>query len=123
MADDTRQNIANQLKQNPDDKPFSSGQWSEAAPSHKPPENANLMPGGTEHTAGGRVADVGVVDAAKSIKLEDWNDLPKKPCVRDSFLTGIGAGFSMGAVRAIWRGTKPFQLLRFRQGLRLTGYL
>jgi len=105
MADDTRQNIVDQLKQDPEAKPFAGGQWNEAAPSYKPPENANLMPGGTEHTAGGKARDVGVMDAAKSIKLEDWNDLPKKPCVRDSFMTGIGAGFSMGAIRAIWRGT------------------
>ena len=103
MADDTRQ-VAQQMLQ--DDKAFTGEQWQEAARPQKPPENANLMPGGTQHTAGGKVdEEVRLSDAAKTIKLEDWSNLPKKPCVRDSLLTGIGSGFAIGATRAIWRGT------------------
>ncbi|KAF1352348.1 hypothetical protein BDV97DRAFT_292984 [Delphinella strobiligena] len=61
------------------------------------------MAGGTEHTAGGKQVDVGVVDAAKTITKEDWTKFHRKPCVKDSFLTGIGTGAAVGGVRAIWR--------------------
>ena len=86
------------------DKAFSGNQWEDAQPAYKPPENANLMAGGTEHTAGGKTVDVGLVDAAKSISRDDWTKLHRKPCVKDSLLTGIGAGFAVGGARAIWRG-------------------
>ncbi|KAL1303351.1 hypothetical protein AAFC00_006748 [Neodothiora populina] len=104
MADDTRQQQQPQ-QHNGDttDKAFRGDQWTTAAPSYKPPENANLMPGGTEHTAGGKTVDIGLVDAAKSIKREDWTTFHRKPCVKDSYLTGIGAGAAVGSVRAVWR--------------------
>ena len=99
MADDTRKpNTATE-------KAFAGEQWADAQPSYKPPENANIMAGGTEHTAGGKTVDVGLVDAAKTISKDDWTKLHRKPCVKDSLLTGIGAGAAMGGARAIWRGT------------------
>lgn len=85
-------------------KAFGGTQWSDAAPAYKAPESANMIPGGTEHTAGGRAVDVTIGDAAKSIKKEDWSTFHKKPCVKDSFMLGIGSGFAMGSIRAIWRG-------------------
>jgi len=102
MAEDIRK----ALKLDPNsDKAFSGEQWNDAAPSYKAPENANLLPGGTQHTAGGKeVEDITMVDAAKSIKREDWSQFTKKPCVRDSLLLGIGSGFAVGSVRAIWKG-------------------
>ena len=103
MADDTRQ----ALNVNPDNKAFVGQQWDNAEPAYKAPENANLMAGGTEHTAGGKVGDVTITDAAKTIKWEEFKSLHKKPCVRDSLLAGIGTGFAFGSVRAIWRGTWP----------------
>lgn len=76
-----------------------------------PPANANSMPGGTQHTAGGKASDVTLGDAAKTITKDDWLVFHKKPCVKDSFLVGIGSGFAAGSLRAIWRGklqeTKP----------------
>lgn len=105
MADDTRQTT---------DKAFSGTQWGDAAPSYKAPENANLMAGGTEHTAGGKTVDVGLVDAAKTITRDDWTKFHRKPCVKDSFLTGIGAGAAVGGMRAIWRGSSPPLLSRPR---------
>lgn len=95
MADDVRSKT---------DKAFSGGQWEDAQPAYKPPENANLMAGGTEHTAGGKAEDVTLTDAAKTITREDWTKFHRKPCVKDSFLTGIGSGFAVGSARAIWRG-------------------
>lgn len=100
MADDTRQQATGT------DKAFAGKQWDDAQPAYKPPENANLLGGGTEHTAGGKTVDVGLVDAAKTITKEDWTKFHRKPCVKDSLLTGIGSGFALGSARAIWRGKK-----------------
>jgi cytochrome c oxidase assembly protein subunit 20 len=76
------------------EKAFTSDQWKAAEPTHAvKPENANVYAAAaSQHTA------------AKSIKIEDFAALPKKPCVRDSLLTGITAGFVVGSSRAIWRG-------------------
>ena len=48
--------------------------------------------------------EVGVVDVLKTIKASEFKEVHKKPCVRDSLLTGIGGGFGVGGIRAIWGG-------------------
>ncbi|KAI9822488.1 MAG: hypothetical protein M1827_000207 [Pycnora praestabilis] len=72
-----------------------------------PPENANAIPGGAANTAGGRPQDVGLTEAAKTIRLEDFKSIHKLPCVRDALLAGIGSGFGMGGVRAILGASIP----------------
>ncbi|KAF4556279.1 Hypothetical protein D9617_1g081550 [Elsinoe fawcettii] len=80
--------------------PFKGDQWKEVQDVKRP--SANVMPGGTMHTAGGEKVDrVNVVEAAKLIKLEDWSSFATRPCVKDSLLTGIGSGFALGGVRAV----------------------
>ncbi|TKX24605.1 hypothetical protein C1H76_3214 [Elsinoe australis] len=80
--------------------PFKGEQWKDAQGTKKP--SANVMPGGTMHTAGGEKVDkVDVVEAAKAIKWEDWATFPTRPCVKDSLMTGIGSGFALGGVRAV----------------------
>ena len=69
------------------------------------PVSANLMPGGTENTAGGKQGEITMEKVAKSIKLEDFKKVHKQPCVRDSLLLGIGGGFGFGGIRAILGGT------------------
>lgn len=69
-----------------------------------PPQNANLLPGGTMNTAGGKVRESSILEAAKTIKLGDFRELHKKPCARESFLVGIGAGFGVGGLRAVMGG-------------------
>lgn len=69
-----------------------------------PPENANELPGGNANTAGGQVRSAGVLDALKTIKVDEFKEIHKKPCVRDAFLPGIGAGFAVGGIRAIMGG-------------------
>lgn len=72
------------------------------------PPNANALPGGSGlNTAGGKTKEAGVFDALKSIKVTEFTEVHKKPCVRDSLLTGIGGGFGIGGVRAIWGGINP----------------
>jgi cytochrome c oxidase assembly protein subunit 20 len=78
------------------------------------PENANALPGGTVNSAGGRPQHAGVVDAAKTIKLSDFTEIHKKPCVRDAFLSGIFGGFMLGGGRAILGGKHPLNQLLIR---------
>lgn len=68
------------------------------------PENVNALPGGGLNTAGGRPKDAGLLKAIKSVRLQELKEVHKKPCVRDALLTGIGAGFGVGGIRAIMGG-------------------
>lgn len=68
------------------------------------PENANEFPGGSINTAGGQTRNANVLDALKSVRLTDFKEVHRKPCVRDALLPGIGAGFVMGGIRAIMGG-------------------
>lgn len=118
MAEDTQQTDASQqsslpinketLTVHPENKPFTGAQWQwqngQVRP-YQPPENANLMPGGTQHTAGGKDLEVSLRNAfPKGLSWSDFVELPKRPCVRDALLQGIGAGFAAGGLRALWRG-------------------
>ncbi|KAK3698021.1 hypothetical protein LTR37_017137 [Vermiconidia calcicola] len=110
MADDTREkeDLSKEgLTVHPEHKPFSGGQWEGAKHDlSKGPQNANLMAGGTQNTAGGKIPEVSVGGAFEGgLKLQDFTDLPKRPCVRDAFMTGIGAGFALGGARAIFGAT------------------
>jgi hypothetical protein len=83
MADDSRQ---------PDEQ---------AAPRLRAP--ANIMPGGTAHTAGGEKPDTSpnYIDAVRSLGPEYYLNFHKRPCVRDSQLQGLAAGFAGGSLAAI----------------------
>lgn len=111
MADDTRQpreDLSREaLTVHPENKPFTGTQWQDGkAQPYQPPENANLIAGGTEHTAGGKTPDVTVSNAFQNgMKLEDFTGVYKRPCVRDALMTGIVSGFALGGGRAIFGGT------------------
>ena len=103
MAADTRE---------PVDSKSTESSKSRASPpnrtAHEPqvvpvaPQNANALPGGAGlNTAGGRLKEASYFDALRSIQLSDFQEVHKKPCVRDALLTGIGGGFGIGGVRAI----------------------
>ncbi|KAL5120347.1 hypothetical protein ACEQ8H_001637 [Pleosporales sp. CAS-2024a] len=84
MADDTRQ---------PEEQVAS-----------RPRGPANVMPGGTAHTAGGEKIDGGgptYLDAVRSLGPEYYLNFHKRPCVRDSQLQGLSAGFAGGSLAAI----------------------
>jgi cytochrome c oxidase assembly protein subunit 20 len=84
MADDTRQTEE------------------QVAPRQRAP--ANIMPGGTAHTAGGEKADStgpSYIDAVRSLGPEYYLNFHKRPCVRDSQLQGLAAGFAGGSLAAI----------------------
>ena len=70
----------------------------------KPRAPANVMPGGTAHTAGGeKTSDAGptYIDAVRSLGPEYYFNFHKRPCVRDSQLQGLTAGFAGGSLAAI----------------------
>ncbi|KAI9861477.1 MAG: hypothetical protein M1824_002369 [Vezdaea acicularis] len=74
----------------------------------KRPENANLLAGGTENTAGGKTPDIpSLGEIAKSIKIEEFKEVHQKPCVRESLLTGMGSGFAVGGIRAVLGASIP----------------
>ena len=108
MADDTRNSAIKEdlsreaLTVDPSQKAFTGAQWNDTqAQGYQPPQNANMLPGGTENTAGGQTKEIGLGDAIESIKMEDFTVIHKKPCVRDALMVGIGAGFGVGGVRAL----------------------
>jgi cytochrome c oxidase assembly protein subunit 20 len=95
------------LTVDPSQKAFTGAQWQDGsakAEGYKPPQNANLLAGGTENTAGGQTKDIGLGDAFEAIKLEEFTEIHKKPCVRDALMVGIGSGFGVGGVRALVGG-------------------
>ena len=113
MADDTRKQPKEDLSKealtvDPNYKPFSGSQWKGNEPV-KPPENANMMAGGTQHTAGGKEPEVNLVNAIKTGR--PFTEVHKAPCVRDSLLQGIGAGTAIGATRMIFGSTLLLILL------------
>ncbi|KAI4089880.1 MAG: hypothetical protein LQ348_001719 [Seirophora lacunosa] len=64
-------------------------------------ENINSLPGVNQGKVSKQQPNAGLFEALKSIQLEDFKEVHKKPCTREGFLTGIGAGFGIGGVRAI----------------------
>lgn len=73
---------------------------------HSQPQSANTLPEGSgQNTAGGRERPPAITDAVKTIKLEDFKKVHMYPCVRESLLMGIGSGFGIGGIRALWGGT------------------
>lgn len=71
-----------------------------------PPESANILPGGAANTAGGRPKDASLVDALRMMKLSDFTEIHKKPCGRESLMTGIVSAFGVGGLRAVLGGTR-----------------
>ena len=88
------------------------------------------MPGGTAHTAGGEKVDgeggPSYIDAVRSLGPEYYMNFHKRPCVRDSQLQGLAAGFAGGSLAAIIGSTfaKPTYIIHdttmLAEGLELT---
>lgn len=76
---------------------------------------ANIMPGGTAHTAGGEKFgnEPSYVEVVKSLGPQYYLNFHKRPCVRDSQLTGIAAGFVGGSLGAIIRSKEHSRVAFF----------
>ena len=82
----------------------SQGKTYETFSAPSAPENVNALPGGGLNTAGGRPKEAGLLEAIRTVRLDEFKEVHKKPCARDALLTGIGAGFGMGGLRMILGG-------------------
>lgn len=110
MADDTRQQSSAEnnpyretLNVDPKNEAFSGSQWDDKkSQTYQPPENANMMAGGTEHTAGGKAPEVTLYNAWHTGR--PISEVHMAPCVRDALLTGMMVGAATGGIRMIWRG-------------------
>ncbi|CAI6338905.1 unnamed protein product [Periconia digitata] len=104
MADDTRQQSQqSQQPQPPSSIPSEAPNASEILRASRPP--ANIMPGGTAHTAGGQRVEDGPTyfDVVRRLGPEYYLNFHKRPCVRDGLMTGIASGFVAGSVAAVLR--------------------
>ncbi|RDL32669.1 Cytochrome c oxidase protein 20, mitochondrial [Venustampulla echinocandica] len=73
-----------------------------------PPPNANALPQGSgQNTAGGHAKMPTLSEGIKTVRLEDFKQMYMYPCVRESLLMGIGGGFGMGGIRALWGARIP----------------
>lgn len=112
MADDTRQSTSQApredlsreaLNAHPENKAFTGNQWDNGkSKTFNLPANANSMEGGSVHTAGGQVPEVTLWNALHAGR--PITEVHKQPCVRDSYMVGIGSGFAAGGLRAIFGG-------------------
>lgn len=110
MADDTRQpsTSAPASAASSASNVRHAGKTYENFASAPPQDNPNIMPGGTQHTAGGeKIGDVGISDGLKTIQPKDFLEIHKYPCVREALLTSIGTGFGTGGLMAIWGSESP----------------
>jgi len=83
---------------------------------HSPPPSANALPEGSgQNTAGSRQPEPGIAEAIKTVRLEDFKQVHMYPCVRESLLMGIGGGFGVGGVRALWGGMSFITFSRFNK--------
>ena len=97
MADDTRQS---QQAQQSSPTRIEAPNAADVARTYRGP--ANVMPGGTAHTAGGERPgeELTYFQVVRSLGLDYYLNFHKRPCVRDGQLTGIACGFVAGSVAA-----------------------
>ncbi|RPA85712.1 hypothetical protein BJ508DRAFT_411714 [Ascobolus immersus RN42] len=48
-----------------------------------------------------------LTNALKAVKVEDFRTVHQKPCAREAFMAGIGAGFAFGGIKLILRSSVP----------------
>ena len=112
MAADTREPQQTSLKRStPSSTSNSKDKTYETFNAPVVPENANALPGGSLNSAGGKPKEPSLIEALKAVRLGEFREVHKKPCVRDALLTGIGTGFGIGGIRAIMGGKDYLSIL------------
>lgn len=69
-----------------------------------PEEQVNMLSTATYKPRGKDPKDVSYSEVVGDVSMSELSSFYKKPCARESLLTGIGAGFGIGGVRAIFGG-------------------
>jgi len=73
------------------------------------PPSANALPAGSGQNTAGSVSNtnpesLNITNAVKTVRLQDFKQVHMYPCVRESFLMGIGGAFGVGSLRAVLGG-------------------
>ncbi|KAJ5174825.1 uncharacterized protein N7482_000702 [Penicillium canariense] len=71
-----------------------------------PEEPVNALANASYKPRGKDPKDVSYSDVVGSVSLSEISSFYKAPCARESLLTGIGAGFGIGGVRAVFGGMR-----------------
>ncbi|CAL5870200.1 uncharacterized protein PFLUO_LOCUS4435 [Penicillium psychrofluorescens] len=69
-----------------------------------PEEPVNVLANAKYKPPGKSAKDANYSELVGNISLNELSNIHKTPCARDSLMTGIGAGFGIGGVRAIFGG-------------------
>lgn len=69
-----------------------------------PEERVNVLANASYKTPGKNPKDVTYSEVIGEISISELSSVYKRPCGRESLLTGIGAGFGIGGVRAVIGG-------------------
>jgi cytochrome c oxidase assembly protein subunit 20 len=72
-----------------------------------PEEPANALAKATYKPPGKNPKDVSYSEVIGSVSLSEMSNIHKRPCARESLLTGIGVGFGVGGLRGVLKGTEP----------------
>ena len=77
-----------------------------------PEEPVNALANATYKPRGKDPKDVSYSEVVGSMSMSEISSFYKAPCARESLLTGIGAGFGIGGIRAVFGGiTIPFAVV------------
>ena len=76
-----------------------------------PEEPANALAKATYKPPGKNPKDVSYSEIIGSVSLSEMSNVHKRPCARESLMTGIGVGFGVGGLRGVLKG-RPWPGLR-----------
>lgn len=71
-----------------------------------PEERVNVLADASYKPRGKDPKDVSYSEVVGNVSLSEISSFYKAPCARESLMTGIGAGFGIGGVRAVFGGIK-----------------
>ena len=73
-----------------------------------PEEPANALAKATYKPRGKNPKDVSYSEIIGTFPVSEMTTLHKRPCARESLLTGIGVGFGVGGLRGVLKGIAAF---------------
>jgi cytochrome c oxidase assembly protein subunit 20 len=73
-----------------------------------PEEPVNALANASYKPRGQDPKDVSYSDVVGTVSMSEISSFYKVPCARESLLTGIGAGFGIGGVRAVFGGMSMY---------------
>lgn len=74
-----------------------------------PEDRVNVLADATYKPRGKDPKDVSYSEVIGNLSVSEMSSFYKAPCARESLMTGIGAGFGIGGVRAVFGGMYTFE--------------